>query len=712
MQQLLKLRQEKHVIQRLGQLPQGLKEAYREIVNGMEEHEFLYFDRAMQWVMRYLDDVTRKVMTDVVCQDPESDVVEWHSDLNEEILLEYCHNLIIMDSRGVWRASHLSVIEFYELEIRTRTEADWLIATTCLKMLLDEDERAQFRKYCELDNPQPDSSRKSPTGHSRDDQESISSVDKSNFVQRPRVMHERTKEEVLDSLDNDQLKSRSVLYTYAVEHWGWHINGSNCTPGSEHANRLGSLLGQFLGSPCKSTLAYDDWCDARQILRSSDLFSGLDVERGFPAYTICRFRLYHELYDWWKDESHWRLTKEQLRELLAHAIYRGSEPICERLIDFGAELNTSLSRWAIANPSMGTTSPLSLAALYHAEGLVYLFLRRGADINMMVPPVSGLHDSFHSHHREAGQDHLSPHLITTMRAHPIMECKTALSEVISSPYREVKVLPLLDNGAAIDTYHSCGCWNNSLQAAVRSRRSNVLSLLLGKCADLTSNPLQLGLPLATAIESGYQEGFISLLAQNPDVNACLWPYHKLENLLMVAISSVGSRLASSHLKYSNDSGHELQSITRIKRLVEKGANVNFLTQYTHYGSPLAMAAKLGRVQIMKMLLELGADVNLQLSTGRYRNALHAARAGLSTASERWKAWRRDSWKNVDDAKLLKSCEFPPASDTSYNCAIDILLQAGAIDEVDDKLLSSISLGDITPGFLDEDQSVIGIDENE
>ncbi|CAI7595617.1 unnamed protein product [Penicillium glandicola] len=69
-------------------------------------------------------------------------------------------------------------------------------------------------------------------------------------------------------------------------------------------------------------------------------------------------------------------------------------------------------------------------------------------------------------------------------------------------------------------------------------------------------------------------------------------------------------------------GHAaLSSVEILKVLVDAGADVNMLFTGEKYGSALAAASAVGRLENVKLLLKEGADVNLQLPAGGYGCAL-------------------------------------------------------------------------------------------
>jgi ankyrin repeat protein len=78
------------------------------------------------------------------------------------------------------------------------------------------------------------------------------------------------------------------------------------------------------------------------------------------------------------------------------------------------------------------------------------------------------------------------------------------------------------------------------------------------------------------------------------------------------------------------------SAEMVKYLVEQGADVNLPLQTGEYGSALAAATERGRTETVKYLVEQGADVNLPLQTGKFGSALAATVAiGGSTETVKY-----------------------------------------------------------------------------
>lgn len=137
--QLLDLRLEREIRERLGKLPPDLEAAYREIINNMSQMHRLFFDRACQWVMAACKPLSSDVMLKAVSQDPFADTLaSGEDDIDEETLLEYCHNLLVIDStRKIWIPSHLSVVEYIEVHLWSPQEANYLLGTLTLLAVND-----------------------------------------------------------------------------------------------------------------------------------------------------------------------------------------------------------------------------------------------------------------------------------------------------------------------------------------------------------------------------------------------------------------------------------------------------------------------------------------------------------------------------------------------------------------------------------------------
>ncbi|RDW58456.1 hypothetical protein BP5796_12386 [Coleophoma crateriformis] len=332
--QLLALRQEEQIRDRLGKLPEGLKVAYDEIFDRMNEHERKIASRACQWVMCAKHPLPTAVLLPAVCQDENDDKVHSENDLDEDLLLEYCHHLLVIDtSRNVWIPSHLSVIEYIETHRWTHLQANCLVSSVCLLRLLHSYENAD---------------------------ESIS---------RDLGSYERARN----------------FTEYAYAYWMIHVRKCEDGQDSDHKDRLSTLLQEFLGSITASSLAYQYWlrvCVQRNT--RFDIHSGIygtiyayNLEPNHSAsFAICAFGLHRVLHDWW--QSPWpgyaNKTKKQ-NSLLQLAVIANASSICKTLIGWGLDVNEPLGE---------DGSALAIAASCGNKEIVELLIKSGAEVNMQL----------------------------------------------------------------------------------------------------------------------------------------------------------------------------------------------------------------------------------------------------------------------------------------------------------------------------------------
>jgi hypothetical protein len=250
--QLLKLQLEREILERLGKLPEDLKATYDEIYNEIPEHEKQIADRAFQWVMCACRPLATKELLSAICQDENSDTI-LPVDLDEDIVLEYCHNLLVIDSvQHVWVPSHLSVIEYFEKQL-SQDQANCLAATVCLLVL----QNTVFY------NRQNDWS-----------------------------LEENWSDEENDSTSRKEIEQNDPLYKqgfenlslYARHHWMIHAKKS---AGIGTKARISTLVDRFLGQPTNSSPAYQCWLR----MTAKDRYSqrpptSMFVSSGFHARTL------------------------------------------------------------------------------------------------------------------------------------------------------------------------------------------------------------------------------------------------------------------------------------------------------------------------------------------------------------------------------------------------------------------------------------------
>jgi hypothetical protein len=237
--QLFRLTLIKDIKARLGKLPKDLKVAYDEIFDAMTEGEIEIVDRAFRWVMCACEPLTTDALLPAVCQDGEGEGLQPVDNLQESDLLHCCRNLLVIDNkRNVWIPAHLSVIEYVENHRWDQYQANCLVASVCLSLLIDPlyGNREQDSKT------ENDSMNESLDDHINSESAENESSDGSSDG---------------SSDDRDELLGQDFddLREYARFHWMNHVR--NCENGK--SDRLSALLKLFLGSPNRSSSEYESW---------------------------------------------------------------------------------------------------------------------------------------------------------------------------------------------------------------------------------------------------------------------------------------------------------------------------------------------------------------------------------------------------------------------------------------------------------------------
>lgn len=461
--QLLELDLPEDIEERLGKLPNDLKTAYDEIIHRMPvNHQKLAY-RAVQWVMCAIHPLSTEIILPAVRHDENCEVLVPLSGLNEGLLLEYCHSLLVIDPvRKIWVTSHLSVNEYFENHVRSNSQANSLVASICLLVLqntilhdreLDwgkEDQLKQYKSLMRGSKPQP-------------------AVEKNHDAepQPPDPLHGQGFE---------------YLSIYARHYW---INHARQHP-EGFDKRFKSILEKFLGMPEDSSLAYRCWhrmitedvyyepyLSAVRFIDRADL-----VPTSVAAFTFCRFGISFQLPDWHNYE--WvrnQLRTEESLSLLELGCLSGELKICQDLIKHGADVNLQTkSRYC---------SPLAAAGNGEKE-IPELLLQAGADVNMQLQ--CGKYGS-------------------------------ALAAAAGNGKKEIVEL-LLHAGADVNMQLHCGDYGSALAFALAYRRKGIVGFLIQAGADVNMQ-LQFGDygSVLAAVASFGEEGAIeSLIAAGADIN--------------------------------------------------------------------------------------------------------------------------------------------------------------------------------------------------
>lgn len=362
-----------------------------------------------------------------------------------------------------------------------------------------------------------------------------------------------------------------------------------------HDVRLSRLLKTFLGSPVRGSSRFGNW------LRLSENGSPELLQTPSPIITMAYYGLYHLLQDWWhrKDSefSGLLLTERGPKgdNALAYAAYGGSMEICSLLVERGVPLNPM---------ELGGIwrTPLNAAVEGGHISIVRLLLNKGADARHMNTPV----------------------VLTAMRSeHPgswdILEM-------------------LVQYGADVEQFDPSNnlIGNTPLQRAVLNGDSQKVERLIELGADVNAPLGYLGSPLGLAASVGGVAIIESLLRKGAKVNLLFDRTCHNQNALDAAIRHNHLGAMEILIERGADVNFErngwsplFRAVTDgwtegIECLISRGAEVNMILS-GEYGSVLTAAAARRRPEIMEILLQHGADVNLRVDSSLYETALEAAR---------------------------------------------------------------------------------------
>ena len=189
---------------------------------------------------------------------------------------------------------------------------------------------------------------------------------------------------------------------------------------------------------------------------------------------------------------------------------------------------------------------------------------------------------------------------------------------------EEAVRLLLDRGADVNAEGTH--YGGALHEAAHNGHERIVKMLLKSGADVNAECLEYGSPLQAASSNGHEEVVKLLLSEGADINA---QGGRLGTSLQIAARRGYELLFSFLLAEGADihagSGNALLSASAwgneriVKLLLEVGADLNARTGGT---TALQVAAYNGRDHVVALLLDSGADINAQ--DGEFGTALQAA----------------------------------------------------------------------------------------
>jgi ankyrin repeat domain-containing protein 50 len=463
---------------RLGKLLKDLKLAYDEIYNGMTEHEREIADRAFQWVMCAAKPLDTRELLPALCQDGTGDTLLPLDGLDEELALEYCHNLLVIDPiRKVWVPSHLSVIEYIEDHLWSQRQANSLVSSVCLLALQNTVLCNREEKWIMPKNMR-------------------SSID---------FILSRVSERKFDPSDPLDHWEFNFLSYYARHHWTIHAKKSS-ERGSNY--RIPTLVDEFLGLPTDSSPAYRCWM--RMVIEEgqgyyskipwTSIFRHGLVDVGFEeciaGFVYCAFDLVAILPDWhdfdWVKQDQRTGNGQTFLELAAQV---GAVHTCRELVKHGAEVN--------AQTKSDLGSPLAATIFKGQENVVEFLLKDGgADVNIQQHNIYGSALAIASYR---GLEDMVRLLVKRREIEVNMQLQygyygSALAAASWS--RELKVVEFLvkEGGAEVNMQLQYGRYGSALAAASYGGEQEVVRFLVEEGGAEVNMQLQHG-RYANALEA-------------------------------------------------------------------------------------------------------------------------------------------------------------------------------------------------------------------
>ncbi|EON65807.1 hypothetical protein W97_05046 [Coniosporium apollinis CBS 100218] len=471
--QILELSREKDIRCRLGRLPEGLTKAYDEIWEMMKKKpgsSFEIAERAFKWVMCSRTPLSPDLLVAAVCQDPETENMD-QVDVDIDYVLAACSNLLVIDPQlSVCRFSHLSVQEYIENHRLKPIQAEDVVARVCLRLLCDDSINKSGIKPADW-----------------------SYQESAHWSYQKFGQYKIYKEHQDDNIE----KGVEKLLNYARLYWPNHVQ--DCEQ-AEDIEMLSAVLMNFLGSMNESGAAYRAWHTALLGTHQEEVERCLGWEvvsklspPSSAAFAICYFGLYRVLSAWWDvgliDSNQCNLEAESL---LALSAANGFLPICRRLIELGANVNSG---------NEDNLTVLHNASYSGQEEIVELLLDHGANVNAQSEDhTTALYNASLTGHGKVIE--LLLYYDADVNAQTERHT-TALRNASLKGHEKIAEL-LLDHGADVN-HQSTYTHNTALHIASLEGHKKIVELLLKKGANVHARDWLHRTALHEASERGHTE---------------------------------------------------------------------------------------------------------------------------------------------------------------------------------------------------------------
>ncbi|KAI3009640.1 hypothetical protein CBS147346_1978 [Aspergillus niger] len=321
----------------LGTLPKTLDDTYDKLLEEIENsppHDRDLALRALKWVLAARKPLSREDLLEAVRINPDIMTTELCTPISDDALLALCRNFLVIDTeRDVWRISHLSVAEYFELrQSWTTAVTNLMVGKACLLLMLSE---ICWNESIYIPGAQ------SP----------LSGPELSGFT-RP-------------------------LLSYVSYYWPKHIAILDlAVVSTKDLSPVIGLLEKFLGAPQDSSAQYRLWARCH--------YYGLEpVEHSILA--VCQFGIYQVSDSWWNEgELDLAKTNCEGKTYMLLAASKGHIPILQALLGKGGTLDVQGG-----GPSPYRSTPLIEAVVEGQAEMARFLLKDGkTDVNLQVDDKS------------------------------------------------------------------------------------------------------------------------------------------------------------------------------------------------------------------------------------------------------------------------------------------------------------------------------------
>ena len=343
------MRSDTDIVDRLGELPPDLDEAYDEIyennTKNLGKTDKAHVDRALMWLMCAKYKMGRALLLDAIRMTPEG---AKDNEVKYKALLQLCQHLVVLNfphdpDISYWAFPHASVGEWLEKKW-SLASADTYVARVCLSQLL-----ALYRSF------------------------------------DPATLRKR---------DLFDARPQFGALEYARYCWYRHVRALNAEEPASIDRHLVAALKEFLGSPLHSSSEYQRW-----FLHSQKTFQGHELQRDLnhtgerelspttiSLFAMVKFDLIACLSDWWEHADIDLSVVNKNGEtplVLAQSASVGTE-MTELLIKRGVDVNQRCKD-AYGNEDNALVS----AAGLHQFQKIKLLVEAGADVNAVLNSAHG-----------------------------------------------------------------------------------------------------------------------------------------------------------------------------------------------------------------------------------------------------------------------------------------------------------------------------------